>query len=173
MNYAFLDVDGVLNSTRSCLALGGYGFFPGRGRLKLVENWVEDTKLDPIALKLFRRLVVETKAAVVISSTWRLGSTVDDFKRLFEAYNVGDIEVVGLTTDSRKGFRGDEVNAYIVDHFENDDNYVILDDDTDFYPHQDAHFVHINRDYGFSYEDFEQAKLILSWEYPFNGTSKT
>lgn len=159
----FLDVDGVLNSTRSCVALGGYGFFPRRGRMEGVVDFVKEAKLDPIAVLLLNRLVKESDAHVVISSTWRMGSTIEEFNSLFAAYvpdNV--IKVVGMTPVFSKGVRGDEIQDWINGNLQSVDKFVILDDDSDMLPHQLPSFVQTDHACGLSHENFMQAKFILT-----------
>jgi hypothetical protein len=64
---------------------------------------------------------------------------------------------VGVTGCSHNGFRGREIWAYV---FENEiEDYVILDDDRDFYPNQP--FVHVNMDVGLTLADAELAIAFL------------
>lgn len=115
----FLDVDEVLNSTRSTKVLGS-----GRGYLCLYdllnredlranlytsipyddnmsdELVRESSLLDPIAVGLLYLIVLATECQIVISSTWRQGYDDNDvgpsFERMFRAYGY-NMEVVGRT----------------------------------------------------------------------------
>lgn len=163
--FIFLDIDGVLNSTRSCLALGGYGFFPRISRMKGTVDFVEHAKLDPIAVLLLDRLVRSTGAHVVISSTWRMGSTLDEFNALFKAYIPNNaISVIDMTPVHNHGPRGDEIKAWLDLRSLSDDKYVILDDDSDMLQDQKPFFVHVDRDAGLSFENFQTAEFILKGE---------
>jgi len=144
----FLDIDGVLNSTRSCLAFGGFGH--------LRPNITEDSaKLDPIALKLMRMLVEETNAKVVISSSWRINAnSVSDFDFL-------QMPIIGMTP-YRGDCRGDEIQKWLDKN--PTERYVIIDDDRDMLESQMDNFVKCDFKYGFSEEQFFKAYKILTGE---------
>lgn len=146
MRVVFLDIDGVLNSARSCIAFGGFD--------SLRTN--TSAKLDPIALKLMRMLVEETDAKVVISSSWRiLAKSVSDFDFL-------QMPVIGMTPYDRRGYRGDEIKQWLDKN--PTERYVIIDDDSDMLESQMDNFVKCDFKYGFSAEQFFKAYQILTGE---------
>lgn len=160
--FIFLDIDGVLNSTRSAIALGGYGFFPGRNRMQGATDWVKEAKLDPIAVLLLERLVRNTDAAVVISSTWRIGSNVEEFQGLFKAYVPDNVfNIIGMTPTTNRCHRGEEIDLWLTENSQPSDTYVILDDDSDMLPEQRPFFVQTDYQIGLTHEHIEQAELIL------------
>lgn len=120
----FLDVDGVLNSLRSCVALGGY----------------KATQLDPVAIGLLEFLCDCLASAgrspeVVISSTWRKKHRdLSWWNDLFARHGALNVRVVGFTPDLG-GPRGREVAAWIADNAPGVP-FVCLDDDSDFEPGQ-------------------------------------
>ena len=57
MNAIFLDIDGVLQSPRYCIAINQGGFY---------------SAFEPAAMGLLRNLVIEYKATIVVSSSWRI-----------------------------------------------------------------------------------------------------
>lgn len=148
MKVIFLDIDGVLNSTRSCIALGGFGH--------LKPNITEDqAKLDPIALKLMRMLVEETGANVVISSSWRiLAKSISEFDFL-------EMPVIGFTP-YLGSYRGDEIQQWLDNNLTT--QYVIIDDDSDMHTDQMKNFVKCNFNYGFGADEFFKAYKILTGE---------
>lgn len=119
--YIFLDFDGVLNSLRSFVGLGGGG---------------TAEKLDPVAIGLIDRLCRDLRVAglnpyVVISSSWRKGREVQWFKDLF-AVRAANLHVVGKTPSLASGVRGEEVRAWLIEHASVTAPHVCFDDDSDF-----------------------------------------
>lgn len=124
MKVIFLDIDGVLNLY--CESRDEYGccFHP-----HLVDN--------------LKRLIDETGAKIVISSTWRFSGLVIMKEMWIKRGLPG--EVVGITPNFMRHHgttlcRGKEIDAYLE---ENKDitSYVILDDDTDMEEHQMDRFI--------------------------------
>lgn len=114
MKIIFLDIDGVLNSEAYAL---------GRGKGGMLG-------IDPEAVKIFDRIIDETGAKVVLSSSWRYSEDlIEEVKS-----NVG--ELLGITPRSRSGFRGNEVYAWLLSNDKLDVKYAILDDDSDFHKTQ-------------------------------------
>lgn len=153
----FLDFDGVICTTRSHFAY---------------SSTLLHRHLDVVAVKMIERLVENSKAKIVISSTWR--NHFDQEAINFMLCNAGMREVPFHTCwktprlSHRDGsamspgssiFRGDEIAAFLKDHA--CENYVILDDDSDFHEDQKARHVHTHEHNGFLYEHFEQAHKIL------------
>jgi hypothetical protein len=128
MKVLFLDVDGVLNACRR-VTKGTKGF-------ELID-WVLP---GPIAH--VNRICRVTGAKIVISSTWRVGKTVEELRLMF-----GGVGVLGDVIDKtesgpciwhiQKGFdqcyeghRGAEIAEWLSRHPEVT-SYAILDDDGD------------------------------------------
>jgi hypothetical protein len=106
MNVIFLDIDGVLN----CKDTANPRNFP----------YVIDRKL----LKRLLRLLVRTKAKVVLTSTWRY-----DPAGLFSAKHWG-IPFIDVTPDMPKKPRRDEILAWLRKH-PKVKRYVVIDDNDD------------------------------------------
>jgi len=120
MKIIFLDIDGVLNSISD-----GFG---------IPHNMTPST-LDRRAIGMLKYVTKVTKSHIVISSTWRCFGTHEWFCGLFEAYGWFRPPIIDITRGSKKDeIRGDEVNDYLNRHVI--DKYVIIDDDSDFYPDQ-------------------------------------
>lgn len=123
-NIVFLDMDGVLCTPRACHAVGQNGLF---------------SYLDPIACMLLKRLCVETNSKLVISSAWRIGRTLEQFRDILNAACPG----LGLfiwnhednwRTGRYASNRGNEIKCWIDLHDTQFDRFVILDDDSDMEP---------------------------------------
>lgn len=143
MKLIFLDVDGVLNMHGS----GGL-FTLNKKRLRLLE-----------------KIVKETGAEVVVSSTWR--NYPDHMKKLMRCLNYRGIKVSGITkrlglaSDGERYYRGHEIQDYLDNHPEIE-NYVILDDDSDMLDSQLRHFVQTDGTIGLTETLAYRATYILN-----------
>ena len=115
MRVIFLDVDGVLNSTKTIKKFG-FDF------------------IDPFLVALVARIVRETEAKIVLSSTWRLESK--DKELVDQALAQHGLELIGQTPHIQRPFeegnwvrRHEEIQAWL------DENptskFAIIDDDGD------------------------------------------
>lgn len=182
MKVIFLDIDGVLNCESAYRA----------GECQYQEWTWEDGRPDHYqrfcswSKSLLNKLIDETGAKIVISSTWRM-SGIEFMKKVWE-YEEMHGEIIGITPSMRNSAisipRGMEINYYL----ENDlkfqhiswseeeqrkvmdasgvDNYIIIDDDSDMLYNQRNHFVHVlpsprNRD-GFNEYYYKEALAKLS-----------
>ena len=182
MKIIFLDIDGVLNCENAYK----------NGDCKYTE-WVwEDGRKDHYqrfcvrSKDLLNKLIDETGAKIVISSSWR-HSGIDFMKKVWEFEEMHG-EIIDITPSLRTSGihipRGMEINYYL----ENDlkfrhinwskeeqlkymkdsdvENYIIIDDDSDMLYCQRSHFVHVlpsprNRD-GFNEEYYKEALIKLN-----------
>ena len=164
----FLDFDGVLNSHQSAT------FWHNKRDQSKWENemyssWQGTLKeyiaheFCPIAMSNMEELcrrVPDLK--IVISSTWRLGETVDTLKKILHvAPQIAD-KIIGVTPAGLKTSRGEEINEWMNRNIHlNIEEYVIVDDDSDMMPHQIEHFVNTSELHGFLYGDMQWALRIL------------
>lgn len=152
MRLIFLDVDGVLNNTQN---IKKYRlFFRGKRRLlidikpffclkKLLEE-IEKNKMD---------------VRIVISSSWRVGSIVFDWKKLFLHY-FNNAEIVKGRTPYLYKDRGIEILELIEIAKKKGhmiDDYIVLDDDIeDIINHISPNkVIKINRKYGLTMRDIK------------------
>jgi hypothetical protein len=106
----FLDFDGVLTNQHT--------------------DW---KTFDPECVKHLKRIIDETNADIVISSSWRLNMTTYGLQKLFEPYELQD-KVIGTIPELEEGvfMRGKEIKKWLDNN--PTDNFVILDDDDDMEP---------------------------------------
>lgn len=149
MRVLFLDIDGVLNSTRTCVAHGGYP-----------HELTHTEAFDWVAIKLLQRLCDSSGVQVVLSSAWRL---THDYKDVAKAFDLPIID----RTPSLLGCRGDEIQHWLDNHVEVT-NYAILDDDPDMLESQEPHFIHTRGSEGMTWADFSRLCQIFG-ESPFSG----
>ena len=153
MKVLFLDIDGVLNSTRTAVANGGY---PHELHHREAFDWT--------SIKLLQRLCDSAGVQVVLSSAWR---NFCDFKDVGAAFG---LSIVDRTPDHRGGPRGEEIQAWLDAHPEVT-HYAIVDDDADMLEGQQAHFVRTDAFDGLLWKDFTLVCSILDVS-PFDGQAR-
>jgi len=120
MKIIFLDIDGVLNHALYIKSNMSGGATRG------------EECISPKALNLLRHVVDNTNAKIVISSTWRIGRTMEWFIELFDRKGWSDAPIVGLTPIKGQLTRGEEIDLFISNFEHRISKHVILDDDSDF-----------------------------------------
>lgn len=150
MRIIFLDIDGVLNSTMwmsSC-----------------ARNDIDDVQtlmVDPVCVSLICQLCEDLDAKIVITSSWRTGSLQSTMQELqhYKALTpllrhvIGETPYRDRTAQSDNVHRGIEIKYWIESFEEDIDEYVIIDDDTDFLNGQLPYLVNVNPTYGFTIVD--------------------
>jgi hypothetical protein len=115
----FLDIDGVLNNMESLR-------FP-RIRVKSSEH--SYSAAHPSCIAALNRIISETNARIVISSTWR-GIGLEVMFEIFHQWGIAGM-TVGYTPLWERSFeRGDEIADWLSKHPEVT-SFVILDDGDD------------------------------------------
>jgi len=157
MKIIFLDIDGVLNSD------------------SIVSEYIPeiDGEYYPYQSHLIENLNIvlkETSAKIVVSSTWRIGETVEKLQYLLTHMGVKG-EVIGKTDyySDRFVVRGNEILKWIIDnkkllgcHHYDFIDYVIIDDDSDMLYDQRNNFVHIKGREGLTKEYAYECINILN-----------
>lgn len=157
MKVIFLDIDGVLNSEKWMVER-----FQTEGKHR---NNYPLCEFDPQAINLLNKILVETDSKIVISSTWRLGRTIEELSTLFETLDIQG-EIIDITPcflNERKygkTIRGDEIKHWL----ENNEveSYVIIDDDNDMRPEQRLNFIKTSWKFGLQDYNTEDAIKILN-----------
>ena len=143
MKVIFLDVDGVLNSEQ---------FYRKRGH---PDYRFEDEppypvcEFDPKAVDLLNQLIKDTESKLVISSTWRIGRTLEELQKLCDVTGIVG-EVIGRTGSLNskeerqscgKFVRGTEIKNWLDESKKPIEKYIIIDDDNDMLPEQQENFI--------------------------------
>lgn len=132
MKVLFLDFDGVLNSSQWLSEVRTY----------VTGAWTNTNWFDPAAIARLNKIIEETGAKIVVSSSWRIGRTVLDLcKILFGAGFVGAI--IGKITDELRRAsegrlrpeiepvtRGEEIKIWLNAHPQVT-HFAVVDDDSD------------------------------------------
>ncbi len=97
----------------------------------VLDTWEEMDKINSDNMLRLKRIVLETGAKIVISSSlknsyWILGCVSSHLKMIIDELTKEGLEVIGFTPLCK--IREEEIISYLNDHPEID-NYVILDDD--------------------------------------------
>lgn len=177
MRILFLDIDGVLN-TRESAALPRV-HVPGlRG---LFGNGHGYPALDPKTIAPLNLITDTIDANIVVSSTWRMGTEIDfqDLK-LYLQFNGVKATVLGRTSTRgtvrlkrkcaecwtigfahkmscrRSGYRGYEIEEWVVDNGRTSNDIVIVDDDSDMEPYMHR-FVKTKFEDGLTFEKAKEA----------------
>ena len=141
--YLFLDIDGVLNHDE---------WFESEQYKKHQDNW-HKSMFDPECVARVNRILNETGAELIVSSSWR---NMSDLKDIFAGVGLpttfwrtphadmlnykDDTDLYSRDYDDPKWWRGSEID-YWLDRYDPGSNYVILDDDCDMLEEQHDNFV--------------------------------
>ena len=151
MKVIFLDIDGVLNNQNT--------------RTVTFDGWCF---VDDYLVARLARLVHETNAKIILSSTWRDGWNRKDetlnepfFNQLRDKFKEYKLEIWDALPLPMMSRRSQAIKKYFETyHGPHIDSYVILDDWNDMDEFTN-HFVWINPRYGIRDEDIIEAKQVL------------
>lgn len=146
----FLDIDGVFN----CELFYNSNYKESKKKLRKQVKTKEIERLDyyksqicPERIKMFNELCAEVGADVVISSTWRMGKTVEELREIM-AYCGGTFNIIDKTPHT--GYeRGTEISKWLQEnikpetygcHYFDYHKYAIIDDDSDMLLNQQFNF---------------------------------
>lgn len=146
MKVLFLDIDGVLNSTRSAVAFCGYPHSLMPDQLAM---------FDHVALALVRRITSQG-VSVVMSTSWRHQFNSMEFA---DALRLPVIDVTPIL----RGPRGKEIAAWLKVR-DDVSHWAIVDDDSDMLPEQMPRFVKTDHSVGMSLKNYEDLCRILEIE---------
>lgn len=140
MKVIFLDIDGVLNHE---------SYYHWRYD-QIVQNHkifsYPYSEFSPDSVKQLNRILKETGAEIILSSTWRFDK-MDYLQNLFKEVGI-EKPIRDITPDLYNVFnshccRGKEIEKFLNEHPEIS-KYVILDDDNDMEDYQRPFFVRTN-----------------------------
>lgn len=140
MKVLFLDIDGVINSSRTYAVFNAYPHDLSERDLKMFD-WV--------AIGLIRSLCTRGDVEIVLSSSWRLE---DFYPKIGPALNLPIID----RTRSFSPLRGDEIQDWLDNH-PNVTKYAIVDDldKGDMLESQLPRFVKVDRGEGLTWSNYK------------------
>lgn len=151
MKVIFLDIDGVLNSR-----------IYDRQR-----DWTKQTEIDETRLPLVKKIVEETGAEIVLSSTWRQHWEREeklcdgDGVYLNEVFGKFGLKIFDKTPDlGLFAERNEEINLWLKSAKEEIENFVIIDDYSYDWGKASAHFVKTRPKFGHGIEEEHVQKAI-------------
>lgn len=160
----FLDIDGVLNTKWWYTQMDGntpkdkYGY-----------------AFDPNAVANLKRIIDETGAYIVISSSWK-SYGLSELEEMWQDRGLPG-KLIGITPNSVSDemllnanlnkmalycIRGMEIKEWLSMYGKNVSHYVIIDDMDNMLPEQQAHFIWIDPEAGITEGNAAQAIMILN-----------
>ena len=153
-NIIFLDVDGVFNCQ---LFYNTKQFTDYRDAKKSLRKSVKAKEIEQLdyyssqicreRISWFNELCKDTDSEVVVSSTWRMGKTIEQLQEIFD-YCGGTFKVISKT--EHLGYeRGVEISKWLKNNIKEETHgckyfdfyrYAIIDDDSDMLLNQQDHF---------------------------------
>lgn len=150
----FLDIDGVFNCQLFYKSTQHKDYKEAKKALRKSLKSKEIERLDYYAsqickerIKWFSELCAEINAEIIVSSTWRMGKTVEQLQEIFN-YCGGTFKVISKT--EHLGYeRGIEISKWLKDNIKIETHgvnyydftrYAIIDDDSDMLLNQRFNF---------------------------------
>ena len=179
MKVLFLDHDGVLTTFTE------YGSRTHKKKNYLLSNNVSDEKIpahirfddfNPHCVKALNDIIGETNCEIVITSSWKRFSTLDELKSMYKIYGVSK-EPIGMTRDfddiaskdskrsvfaSYEKRRKIEIEAYLDDH--KDIEYWCVVDDMDLDREDVSNFVQTDEYFGLMDVDVQDRILYFLFD---------
>lgn len=161
----FLDIDGVLNCTDYSVANNKLAI---EMHSPLLAHDKHGDLFDPRAIRWLEWIIYQTRADIVISSTWR-NRGIDKLRDMWYDRKLPGY-IVDITPKFSGKLRGEEIKAYLEDgahrnlyqHEFKVESYCIIDDDTDMLPEQMDSFVHCDDNFGITRKEADKAIAILN-----------
>ena len=82
-----------------------------------------------LRVKALKRILDETGAKIVISSTWRKSKSLGELKAIFAQYGISYDAVIDTTPNSRDGIRGAQIMTWLKVNGRNVEKYIVIDDE--------------------------------------------
>ena len=166
MKVLFLDIDGVLNTK--------YWY------TQMDRNTPKDKygyAFDPNSVANLKRIVEDTGAEIVISSSWKCMG-LSQMEDMWRDRNLPG-RIIGITPNSVSDemllnadidsiellhIRGEEIKEWLMKHAKRVSSYAIIDDMDNMLPEQQSHFVQTNPEVGITEGDADTIITILNKE---------
>lgn len=154
-NIIFLDIDGVFNFELYYQSEEFKSYLPMMNELLSTskENFLKyySSQICKDTINIFNNLCEETDSQVVISSTWRIGKTIEELQEMFD-YCGGTFKIIGKTGSCECRTRGCEIKKWLHDYtfkyfqveYYDFYRYAIIDDDSDMLLNQQYNFFQVD-----------------------------
>src|ERR1035438_6509487 len=121
----FLDIDGVLNSKQWYAhdAASHEGISPSSSARRLWER-----SIDPDCVQRLNRILQQTGAVVIVSSSWRKKHALSEIFRILESRGFRG-EFAGATSATATLSRTEEIAAWLKENRSPGAAYVVVDDE--------------------------------------------
>jgi hypothetical protein len=145
--YVFLDIDGVLNSSRS---------------------WNTKYYIDEECVKNLREIVKDNDIRIILTSTWRAGFDKINKKHTINVQNLLNIlhkynmDIYDVTEQHISGDRSKEIERYIIKN--NVNKYIILDDDVSIFSNKDLNIYLVDYRTGLTLKDIDNIRRKIKDE---------
>lgn len=154
MKVLFLDIDGVLNSTQHFVRVvreHGADWAPG------------PLEFCPMAVSnLLHVLEKSPDTQIVVSSSWRIGRSVDELRAILGAVGIPPERVLDKTAaTSFNRNRGRECAEWL-EHHPQVQRFAIVDDDADFSGRTKKQLVRTNPNHGLMFDDARELLTLLN-----------
>ena len=153
----FLDIDGVLNSKQWYAhdAASHEGISPSSSERRLWER-----SIDPDCVQRLNRILQQTGAVVIVSSSWRKKHALSEIVSILESRGFRG-EVAGATSANGTLSRTEEIAAWLKENRSPGAAYVVVDDEiTSGLPAERV--ISPSNQTGLTDKDVEQAIAILT-----------
>ena len=153
MKVLFLDFDGVMDTAYYDFVLAREGK-PNRDDYGPI--------FDPKCVDHLRRIIDQTGASIVVSSTWKWFMTYTDILEMWQVRNLPG-RVIGVTPTYKDKDRGYEIDTWL-DECDEECQYVIIDDldGSNFSDRQIPHLLVVNPYNGLDDLIAERAVALLN-----------
>lgn len=144
MKVLFLDIDGVLNSIQSAIM---FQKIRDSGKVSPKFEIFGEDGLCPVATSNLEHIVSEVPdLKIVISSTWRLGASLKDLKKICSFSEKVSECVIDSTPVIKDAPRGEEIAYWLRQTRHKVRAYAVVDDDSDMDAVEDNFFQTDNKD---------------------------
>jgi len=153
MKALFLDIDGVLNEAAFLSRLRDKGIVIADG------EWDWRDHIDPERVAVLNRVLEETGAQVVISSSWRVRYRIYEMQQMLEEMGFRG-QIVGETMRLKGHERHVEIKRWLTAAFKAPEAFAIVDDDPDAGVGLEQYFVRTTGAAGGGLRDDHAERLI-------------
>ena len=166
--YLFLDIDGVLNSQRTVVAYNKI-VHSNLVKYRIDSNEPLASLFDPISVGLLKAAQQALGFQIIISSTWRMHLTIDEFHLIFDDYGWDTRGIITGKTGDEATNRGRQIKSWMNAHAKYPSQYCILDDSGDMLVEQEDFFVKTNMDEGLDWTSFLKIFKSFGEKYDESG----